>query len=508
MDEKKKSIWILSIVFAVILILSAAAFFTGHRIPGMIIWAAGVITEIIIIISYRRYLLKNDDSSETEDESGFSSDPGSEPDNSRDANPGSVLFTASSVYDTVADEYCIANGRTRESLNDQDQRKIYEYACTPVSYLFLWAAKHSHLSERCLRRTDITSLLIDGLNPAEFISKKMDSRIEKRDFSDEIQRFVSEYFENGTSFSGDPGRSYENDYYLQTRNPWNVYYCIDFTRDIYEKMDERIEESYRFFRCNDEWTGSGLRNAPANAERKFSETLGTELEVVRASGLYSTYVEKCLKNADIMPSSLSDEICRLIIRRYFSDITDITEDEQAMVFSKLSSGRIIIPAPHGDETAYILCFDAEFAPDGIGIIIRDGEVIDITGRNDADSPWIYKNDLKFRIRKSLRYTDVESIDALGKALSEYSSGTLEQSVIIPEFTGAPVPEENRLFVPAPVSEIKNRNDIIAEKMFREGKADRYECSPVYRDTSFVPASVTVALYLKDKNVFLSAINIW
>ncbi|MBP1590952.1 MAG: hypothetical protein ILP22_02800, partial [Oscillospiraceae bacterium] len=105
-------------------------------------------------------------------------------------------------------------------------------------------------------------------------------------------------------------------------------------------------------------------------------------------------------------------------------------------------------------------------------------------------------------------TNVKDVDSLGKALRSYSDGSVEQTVIVPEFTGAPVPDENRLFVPLPVAELKNRNDIIAEKMLSDGTADRYECIPVYSDGSFIPTDLNMALYKSDQKVFSSKVSVW
>ena len=176
---------------------------------------------------------------------------------------------------------------------------------------------------------------------------------------------------------------------------------------------------------------------------------------------------------------------------------------------KLHSGKLIIPAPHGGDTAYVLQFEADFLmEDSVCIVIRDNEVISVSGSADTKSPWEYENEFKLNIIHSLKLTDVRGVDSLGKALRSYSDGSVEQTVIVPEYTGAPVPAENRLFVPQPVAELKNRNDIIAEKMLNDGTADRYECIPVYADGSFIPTDVNMALYKGAQKVFSSRVSVW
>lgn len=422
-----------------------------------------------------------------------------------------LMFSASSVWNRAAEEYCLTSGRTMNSLDETDNMKISEYACTPISYFFLWAARRGFLSERLTNSVNIASMLIERANPADFIRKYLNSAVSADDFSAEIQGFINEYYNPQTCFTGDQGRKFENDYYVLIRNPWKVFFCIDFSKDIYDRLEEKIDEAYEYFISYGEWINSGLSSTMSSEEIKHSETFNQYLTVRKARGLYRSYVDRCLSQVDNMPVGMTDRLCDKLIDfayRCGNKIEKYRMDTES-ILSELHSGRIIIPVPHSDEIAYVLAFDADFEKEqGIGVVIRGGDIIDVTYLSRVQSPWMCENDLRYKIVQSLKLTDVSAVDSLGKALREYSDGSLEQGVVVPEYTGADVPDENRLFVPQPVSELKARNDIIAEKMMHEGLADRYECVPVYNEGSFVPSYLKVSLYLRDRKVFNSEVSIW
>lgn len=515
--------------FILILGISAAAFLTGITKESMMIWSAGVICEIAIIILYRIFQKRADeeeaddiaaDYSRTHIETPLPAASVPEikaaapaaPKPKRTRNVTDIIFDSQAISEKVIYEYCLTQDIKREELTSGDHKTIREFSCTPVSYLFLWAAKRGYLSKSLTDSVNIAGLLIEGINPAVFIADELDGKIGLSDFIPEIQEFIRVYFVQGNTFPGDPLRRFEYDYYVQIRNPWKVYYCIDYSADIYARIEKRIEESSVFCRCWNEWRMLGT--AAGVTEKRVSETLNQNLEIIKAPGIYGTYADKCIKNICSMSEELRGKICDALIddfivpgcgeqaaRKYQMDRTTVLAD--------LDSGQLIIPLPYGEEPAYVLGFEAKFEKEhGVAIVIRGNEVVSVTYRMEAESPWSCGSDYRYRMVKSLQVTDVSAVDALGKALREYSDGSLEQGVIIPDFTGARIPEENRLFVPQPAAELKNRTDLIAQKMFNDGLADRYECKPVYRAGSFVPSSLTVSLYSGGTRVFFNEISVW
>lgn len=522
-------------LFILILGLSTLGFMTGYNREAMKIWGAGVIGEIIIIFLYCKFLRNTgfeNSSVEEKNDSGLENSNSGKPVSSTEPSDkfegrtvpaaaviqqkprfregGRLLFTASSIWNTVAQEYCVANSKNMETLNDRDRQRILEYACTPVSYFFLWAAKHDHLSTSFTNSINIATLLVDTANPAYFIREHMDSQVSLRDFSDDIQEFIHEYYDMVSGVSDDQGRKFEYDYYIQIRNPWKIFYCIDYSRDFYDRLEEKIDSAYSFFMSGKEWRSDALQVATGYEELRLSETFGQRIEIRKSDRLTPSYADKCIAQVCEMPLGVLDRLCEGLID-YAASCGVKTEKymlNKNAVISELHSGIMTIPSPADSSPAYVLRFDADFTDKGAGIVIRDGEIVHITGRDSVNSPWMFENDLRYRIIQSLKLVDVRNVDALGKALREYSEGTIEQSVIVPYFTGGPVPEENRLFVPAPVAEIKSRNDIIAEKMLHDGTADRYECDPVYCEGSFVPAEVSVSLYKNKNRVFHSEVTVW
>ncbi|MBR3537371.1 MAG: hypothetical protein IKN85_16230 [Oscillospiraceae bacterium] len=518
-------------VFVLILAFTAAKFLSGFSLSAMIVWAVGVICEGGVIVSYRIHQKKLEEAEYEEASQNNHSEP-EEPvieirkpdipqvplkqvtyvkkDVLYAGRENDLMFDYEKVKEKVTEEYCLANDKNRDALGDYDQMKIRDYACTPVSYLFMWAARNGHLSKRLLDCIKTDPLLADDADPAVFIREKLKCQVSSRDFADDIQGFLEDYYRSGSTVSGDSGRKFENDYYIQIRNPWKVYYCIDYTPDIYKKVEEKIEKAFRNYKITVEWDASGLMDETDSDETRYSETFEQDLVICKSPGLYNDYIDKCVTQAcdmsDSLLKKLSDKLKRFV---QTSEMTVKFSGDGRTFINKLHSGRLIIPPPHGGDTAYVLLFEADFLmEDSVCIVIRDNEVISICPASDAKSPWEYENELKYSIIQSLKLTNVKDVDSLGKALRSYSDGSVEQTVIVPEFTGAPVPDENRLFVPLPVAELKNRNDIIAEKMLSDGTADRYECIPVYSDGSFIPTDLNMALYKGSQKVFSSKVSVW
>ncbi len=518
-------------VFVLILAFTAAKFLSGFSLSAMIVWAVGVICEGAVIFSYRIHQKKLEEAEYEEASQNNHSEP-EEPvieirkpdipqvplkqvtyvkkDVLYAGRENDLMFDYEKLKEKVTEEYCLANDKNRDALGDYDQMKIRDYACTPVSYLLMWAARNGHLSKRLLDCIKTDPLLADDADPAVFIREKLKCQVSSRDFADDIQGFLEDYYRSGSTVSGDSGRKFENDYYIQIRNPWKVYYCIDYTPDIYKKVEEKIEKAFRNYKITVEWDASGLMDETDSDETRYSETFEQDLAICKAPGLYNDYIDKCVTQAcdmsDSLVKKLSDKLKRFV---HTSEMTVKFSGDGRTIINKLHSGRLIIPPPHGGDTAYVLLFEADFLmEDSVCIVIRDNEVISICPASDAKSPWEYENELKYSIIQSLKLTNVKDVDSLGKALRSYSDGSVEQTVIVPEFTGAPVPDENRLFVPLPVAELKNRNDIIAEKMLSDGTADRYECVPVYSDGSFIPTDLSMALYKGDQKVFSSKVSVW
>lgn len=422
-----------------------------------------------------------------------------------------MIFSSGQIWNKVAQEYCLANDKDINSLGEYDKRKIFEYSCTPISYLFLWAARRGYLSPRLTNRVNIASLLIENSNPALFIVNNMDSMVCLGDFSEEVHRFIKEYYILNSGETDDEGRKFEYDYYIQIRNPWKIFYCIDYTPDFYDKLEEKIDSAFRYCQSRADWENPALHESTGYEELKMSETFGHRLEVKKSEGVTAAYAEKCTRQVSNMPLGLLDKLCDSLIE-FAGRCGNKTEKymlDKTSILSELYSGRIIIPAPMSYDTAYVLQFESDFETEhGTGIVIRDGVIVNVTYADETGSPWMFRNDLTYRIKQCLALTDISSIDTLGKALHEYSEGTVEQSIIIPYFTGNSVPDENRLFVPEPVAALKSRNDNIAEKLMTEGLADRYECNPEFKGDSFIPCELSLYLWRGQTKVFSSEVSIW
>lgn len=489
--------------------ISSAALIMGYKLEAGILIVAGIAAAVITMILCRP-------SSDDEEPEAVKPETVSSEKKKSSKRSEPAMFEIDRVKDIVTDEYCLVNDIKKEELGETDEKKIRSHACGPVSYFFAWAVKHGFGSKEIMSRYGITDIISERTDPSVYIAENMNCCVRRNDFSERIREFTdSYYYYTECSAPGDMRRSYENDYYTVIRNPWKVFYCIDFSWDLYHKLEHLIDESYRYFNCSEEWKSADISSVNRITGTLHSETFDQDLEVHTAYGTDHAYVEKCLNHAEHLPDDITEALYDVLIKEcrafaekengkagYFAD--------RHSVFARLDNGKILIPLPHGDEPAYILSFEADFTGKrGIKITVRGDVITDISYTQMTDSPWSVKNDHMYRTRQILKLIDLEQICAIGNALREYSSGTLEQAVVIPDIPGyTKLPEENRLFVPAPAAELKSRYDMIAERMIYSGKADGYQCHPVYHDDCMVPSSVNIRLTKRGMNVFSAVIPVW
>ena len=103
------------------------------------------------------------------------------------------------------------------------------------------------------------------------------------------------------------------------------------------------------------------------------------------------------------------------------------------------------------------------------------------------------------------FSDVDSMDKIKELVKQ---GVLGPLYLMPlRFNGAES-EENRIFAPTFVIELKDRYDDMVEKLVEKGKVDGYSCDLEYKGNSKIPSKLYIKAKKDEKTVFSQTINIW
>lgn len=103
------------------------------------------------------------------------------------------------------------------------------------------------------------------------------------------------------------------------------------------------------------------------------------------------------------------------------------------------------------------------------------------------------------------YTDIDSNE---KAVELAGRGILSPLYLMPLRFNGEESDQNRLFVPPVVVELKDRYDDMVEDLLVAGKVNGYSCSPQYKGKSLIPSAITIAAKKDGNPVFTQTIEIW
>lgn len=422
-------------------------------------------------------------------------------------------------WDAAAKEYCRLYHKMQEELSGEDNGRIYEYAGSPIAYFLAWIIKRDFYSEEFLQEhgmQEIEAIKTETGSPAELLACGMDYVLRRENMSEQILPFVDYYYESSELKRMRNGRprtermqTYEDDYYAVIRNPQKLFYCIDFSWDVYHKIEERLDRRYQYHLIESEEYEAVPDDMPAAGEVRW-ELLDRALELQVSKGVPQDYVERCVQHLNCLSDAAIDRICSRILEN-FEDAEEISgaDENSRLVLNCLYFGSIRIFPPHGEEPAYILGFECEFEEEhGISWTMRGEEVLDMGYRADAASPWSYENEMKYQMAIAVRDISVENIDTEEKALPEAAKGTL---VTIPGDTMKSDSEAsgcNQIFVPRMAADLKKEYDIMAEKMLLQGMADDCQWNLTYKPGSIIPSQLRVQATKGARLVFAAYVNIW
>ena len=280
-------------------------------------------------------------------------------------------------------------------VTDENSDKIYILASTYFSYLLVWLIKN-HLANDSFISVfgdELNDILTETADPAQLFMECTDGNFLRDDLTETGQSFLDCYYydrEYKTKYS----TSYETDYteIVQVQNHQPIYH--NFSWNIYHQFEKLLDKRYKYYKideeCISEWENV---NYDGSEEHIYSETFEQSVEIIPFSGVTDEYKEKCICHVKNMPKICYDRIYRKI-----DEIWGFDEGTSPDTLRKdLSSMMVIIPKPYGDETAYIIEFEAEFEPEhGVSVVIRNDVVTDIGTICESCSPWCWESEINYR----------------------------------------------------------------------------------------------------------------
>jgi len=103
--------------------------------------------------------------------------------------------------------------------------------------------------------------------------------------------------------------------------------------------------------------------------------------------------------------------------------------------------------------------------------------------------------------------DFSDVDSLKLAAAMYRKGKLERMHLIPLEFGGPDDENNVVYVPLGLSDVKRGIDVnVIGPLVDAGKVTQYKAEPEYEGESFVPIAIKITAWEPGK--FTTTINIW
>src|SRR5262245_32305454 len=103
--------------------------------------------------------------------------------------------------------------------------------------------------------------------------------------------------------------------------------------------------------------------------------------------------------------------------------------------------------------------------------------------------------------------DFSDIDSPKKAVAAFRRGELEKLFLMPLEFGGQDSDENVLYVPVGVADVKAGIDTnVIGRLVSEGKVSQYKADVEYQGDSMVPIAVQITAW--DPEEFTTTINIW
>lgn len=292
-------------------------------------------------------------------------------------------FNAAWLWDDTVKEYTdLYHCEYTDELLD----RIYIYCCNYFAYLFAWLVKRDGLNPEYLDELDAADALREvrqeKSDPAVFLYHYMDGKVCRDDIAAEYLRFLDQYYERFGFRQQERTICYDVDYNEIVRKDAGASYCMEFSWDVYRKLEKVLDKRYEKHEIDYSFEGDWTQKVYKSF---YCESFQQELEVRVADGVSEDYINLCLEHCNRLQASGLKKIYAA-----FAEWLDMLPDEEAF-WQSVGAGDMLIPKPYGPEPAYVLGFEADFEEEhGISVVIRGDKVLDAGYRMDRESPWSYE----------------------------------------------------------------------------------------------------------------------
>lgn len=318
-------------------------------------------------------------------------------------------------YEDAYKEYIMSIGADESyKVSDEENEKIWEYATIPFAYLFKWLIDRNYVSEGFLTDVqrlgainDVNSVREGRMSPVRLILAYFHEGIFREHLLPDVAAFFDGYYEN----YGKPSSAYEVDYREIVQKETSFYYLNMYNEDHYEKLAKRFDEAFEKYVENDILSDISIYSWEVKTVIDYVrwDLFDEELEVYSLFNL--DFDVNFLIKESLVNHPHPDLVTRIISKYDFDDqgkvgaIADSLNHFSEMqinnikgelsnwdfdgegteeLFKKLSPACIhILPSRQGDLCYWIECTPEFEEEHGIGIIIRNGIVIDLEYAGDV-----------------------------------------------------------------------------------------------------------------------------
>lgn len=410
------------------------------------------------------------------------------------------------AWNSAAKEYCQLYNRSFESLSNEEKSKFYNYASNPIVYFLTWLIKNDFMSESFMQEhnfNSINNIKNERVNPVEFFGAEMAYVLDSSNISEKILPFMYWYYNKFSSngfHSHYSTKKYHFDYYEVIKNYNGIFYCTDFSWEKYHRIEDKINDRYKY-------------HLKLYEDEEYSEIRGigrwdlfnTNLQIKTAKGVSDKYIESCIGQLNCLSNDVIDDLCNELIDCCGEELPEVKADKRK-ILNYLHPQTLIINTPHKNEPAFIVGCECDFEQEhGIAFSMRNDVILYVGYYSDVESPWSDDNEIAYAISNSIRYINVYNINSNEKISEEVKRGNLRPLYLT--FNNQ-ISENNMVFVPPIVADLKSKCDIMIEYLLFEGMVNHYSCYPQYKGNSLIPSQLRIEAKKDDKYVFLETIRIW
>ena len=296
--------------------------------------------------------------------------------------------TDETLQDVMREYLQINNKQSEKELSSEEQLCVKKQALKPAAYFLYWLLKKQFMSEDFLSKVDadqIEAVCAGKLLPIEVL-KDQDYKLVNTDLQKRILPFIRDYFKNPTAiYSPYQGEEYFAkylfDYYEFIKNEGGLFYDVDFSWEICDKMFTRIEKRFQDYEGQDEYEDDEAIGSV------HSELFKADLMVYRGGvkvldNITDAYIQRCKNDLDQLAQSELEKLKRWTNESY-------CESEEIDFFAEFQPFRIYVFEPKKEEDlVYSVRGEADFEEEhGISFTVRNGKLLSMDYAMDGSDPY-------------------------------------------------------------------------------------------------------------------------